>query len=236
MARLNAGDDTSDTARRSIATRGPSAIPAFYPRRSPAPPSSPLPRGAESCDPRCNGTLSRKPRLVVRAVGSETIVYDPRTHQAHCLGTVAAAVWRECDGHRSTSEIAERMRLAGGGPIDEASVAVALRRLERAGLVDGQASRIVAGPDGHGSGHAAGRRAALRRVAALAGLAVASLVVPTPEAAAATCKPNCSLEVAALPSASAATSAAAGAARSTVRPLRAAVLAALAHGRLPVAP
>jgi hypothetical protein len=134
--------------------------------------------------------LPRKRRLVVRAVGSETIVYDTGTHRAHCLGPEAAAVWRECDGRRSTSEIAERLRLAGGQPIEEASVAVALRRLERAGLVDGQASRTAGGPQGRGAGAVGGRRAALRRVAALAGLAVASMVAPAPEAAAATCKPN----------------------------------------------
>ena len=131
-----------------------------------------------------------KPTLVVREVGSETIVYDPRSHRAHCLGAAAAAVWRECDDHSSASEVAERIRLAGGESIDETSVAVALRRLERAGLVDGQASRTAGGPEGSGSGHVAGRRAALRRVATLAGLAVASLVVPTPQAAAATCKPD----------------------------------------------
>ena len=123
---------------------------------------------------------SGKSRLVVRAVGAETIVYDPRTHQAHCLGPEAAAVWRECDGHRSASEIAERMRLAGGEPLDETSVAVALRRLERAGLVDGRVSRTAGSLEGNGTGHVAGRRAALRRVAALAGLTVLSLAVPTP--------------------------------------------------------
>ena len=130
---------------------------------------------------------SGKPTLVVREVGSETIVYDPRTHRAHCLGETAAAVWRECDGGRSASEIAERLRYSGGEPTDEASVAVALRRLERAGLVDGQVSRTAESLEGKGPENAAGRRAALRRVAALAGLTVASVLVPTPEAAAATC-------------------------------------------------
>ena len=124
---------------------------------------------------------------MVREVGSETIVYDPRTNRAHCLGETAAAVWRECDGHRSASDIAQRTRLAGGQPLDESSVTVALRRLERAGLVDGQVSRTAESLRGDDPGHAAGRRAALRRVAALAGLAVASVLVPTPEAAAATC-------------------------------------------------
>jgi hypothetical protein len=129
---------------------------------------------------------SGKPRFVVRAVGSETIVYDTRTHKAHCLGPEAAAVWRECDGQRSVFDIAGRARLAGGDPIDDTSVTVALRRLERAGLIEGQVSRTAGGLEGS-SEHVAGRRAALRRVAALAGLTVLSLAVPTPEAAAATC-------------------------------------------------
>lgn len=131
--------------------------------------------------------LAGNSRLVVRSVGSETVVYDPRTHKAHCLGPEAAAVWRECDGHRSASEIAERVHLASGEPLDGTSVAVALRRLERAGLVEGQASRTEESRAGLGAGDVAGRRAALRRVAALAGLTVLSLAVPTPEAAAASC-------------------------------------------------
>jgi hypothetical protein len=131
--------------------------------------------------------LAGNSRLVVRSVGSETVVYDPRTHKAHCLGPEAAAVWRECDGHRSASEIAERVHLASGEPLDETSVAVALRRLERAGLVDGRVSRTAGSLERNERGHVAGRRAALRRVAALAGLTVLSLAVPTPEAAAATC-------------------------------------------------
>jgi hypothetical protein len=117
-------------------------------------------------------------------------VYDPRDHRAHCLGPTAAAVWRECDAHGSAPEIALRMRLAGGTPIDELSVALALRRLERAGLVEGQPSRAPGSALARAREPVAGRRAALRRVAALAGLAVASVVAPTPEAAAATCTPN----------------------------------------------
>jgi hypothetical protein len=132
-------------------------------------------------------TRSGPPPYVVREVGSETIVYDPRTHRAHCLGPGAAAVWRECDGQRSAADIAERVRLPGGETIDEASVEIGLRRLGRAGLLERQAPRTAGDPKAPGP---AGRRAALRRVAALAGLTVASVIAPTPEAAAATCTPN----------------------------------------------
>ena len=85
---------------------------------------------------------SGKPTLVVREVGSETIVYDPRTHRAHCLGETAAAVWRECDGGRSASEIAERLRLLRRGADRRgvgrggAAPARAGRARRRAGVTD----------------------------------------------------------------------------------------------------
>lgn len=126
----------------------------------------------------------------MRQVGPETVVYDRRRHRAHCLGPLAAAVWRECDGGRSTAEIAERVRAARGEPIDEATVEVALRRLERARLVEGRAPRRREADSGRqGAPGGAGRREALRRVAALTGLAVLSVVTPSP-AQVASCIPT----------------------------------------------
>jgi len=122
--------------------------------------------------------------LIVRQVGPETVVYDRRRHRAHCLGPLAAAVWRSCDGRRSTAEIAQRVSAARGEPLDETAVRVALRRLERTGLIDGrtlQSDESDSGP--HGAPTGAGRREALRRVAALASLAVVSVLAPTAAAA-----------------------------------------------------
>jgi len=133
----------------------------------------------------------RQKDLVVRRVGPETVVYDPECHRAHCLHPIAGAVWREYDGHRSAAEIAEHVSAVRGESIDEAAVLVALRRFERAGLIErGAPPSPRADPAAHGASPGAGRRDALRRVAALAGLAVVSVVVPAPEAAAATCVPN----------------------------------------------
>jgi len=129
--------------------------------------------------------------LIVRRVGSETVVYDRRRHRAQCLSPLAAAVWRECGGRRSTAEIADRVSAARGESIDEAAVLVALRRFERAGLIEGGPPRSArANRRAQDASPGAGRRDALRRVAALAGLAVVSVIAPTPEAAAATCLPN----------------------------------------------
>jgi hypothetical protein len=129
--------------------------------------------------------------LIVRQVGPETVVFDRRRHRAHCLGPLAAAVWRSYDSRYSTAEIAQRVSAARGEPIDELAVRVALRRLERAGLIDGLASwPAEASPGAPAAPTGAGRRAALRRVAALTGLAVLSIVAASPAQVAATCLPN----------------------------------------------
>ncbi len=106
---------------------------------------------------------------MVREIGDETVVYDTGTHRAHCLGRLAAAVWR-------------------GEPVGGLAAEVARRRLARAGL----AGRL---PRPTGAERAAPvdpteRRRALRRLAGAASLAVVSVLAPTPQAAAATCLPN----------------------------------------------
>jgi hypothetical protein len=132
------------------------------------------------------GIRVRGENLIVRQVGPETVVYDRRRHRAHCLGPLAAAVWRSSDGRRSAAEIARRVS-ARGEPVDETAVRVAQRRLERAGLIDGPAPQPgEPAPGPRGAPTAAGRREALRRAAALAGLAVVTVLAPTPEAAAGT--------------------------------------------------
>jgi hypothetical protein len=129
--------------------------------------------------------------LIVRQVGPETVVFDRRQHRAHCLGPLAAAVWRSCDSRYSTAEIAQRVSAARGEPVDEIAVRLALRRLERAGLIDARASwPAEASPEAGGAPTGTGRREALRRVAALTGLAVLSIVAPSPAQVAATCIPN----------------------------------------------
>jgi hypothetical protein len=120
-------------------------------------------------------------------MGAETIVYDRTAYRAHCLGPVAAAVWRSWEPGASVGEVAERIAAkAATESVDRLAVELALRRLARAGLVSRPPGprRVETLPGRRGT---PGRRAALRRLATLAGLAVASITVPTPEAAAATC-------------------------------------------------
>jgi hypothetical protein len=121
---------------------------------------------------------ARSRGLIVRRVDDETLVYDPERHRAHCLGPLAAAIWRACDGRATASEIAARIE--GDRPLDPAVVSLIARRLARAHLLDG---RVAAPPD-------LARREWLRKAAGLGGFAILSITAPL-AVEAATCVANC---------------------------------------------
>jgi hypothetical protein len=117
---------------------------------------------------------------VVRDLADEVVVYDRERHQAHCLNRTSAFVFRHADGQRTAADIAV---LLGPGA-DEDLVQAALDQLAAAGLLEtvpGRASALS-------------RREVLKQVglgAAVLAPAVASLLVPTPAEASATCTSTC---------------------------------------------
>lgn len=120
---------------------------------------------------------ARSDRLAVKVLPDEVLVYDLIRHRAHALNRVAAAVWRQCDGTRTPTEIA-RATAAEGSPLVVEVVDYALAALDRAHLLEAPA----------GAGHRrprASRRELLRQVGIAALLpVVASVAVPTAAAAA----------------------------------------------------
>jgi hypothetical protein len=121
--------------------------------------------------------LARTTGLVVRQLPDEVVIYDKERHQAHCLNRTAAIVFRHADGRRTLSEIAA---LVGPGASRD-TVQAALDRLAAAGLLESAPAEP-----------ASSRREVLRQVgvgAAVLAPIVASLLVPTPAEAAATCIP-----------------------------------------------
>src|SRR5262245_49118797 len=125
-----------------------------------------------------------KPRsrtdLIARSVGDEVVVYTPDTSTAHCLNRTAAIVLRAADGERSVSALAEFLASETGMQADEEVVWETLELLGTARLIESNPAR-PASPS---------RRNALRQVglgAAVLAPMVASLLVPTPAQAAATC-------------------------------------------------
>src|SRR5512141_3405907 len=82
--------------------------------------------------------------LVVRELAGELIVYDLGRHRAHCLGDAAAAVWRRCDGRTSVSEIARAVAEERGETLGPRAVLAAVRRFERAHLLESPLPRRCA--------------------------------------------------------------------------------------------
>jgi hypothetical protein len=122
---------------------------------------------------------ARATGLVVRDLADEVVVYDKERHQAHCLNRTSAFVFRHADGRRTAADIAALLRPGA----DEDLVETALDQLATAGLLEAGPAPAAASPS---------RREVLRQVglgAAVLAPAIASLLVPTPAEAAATCIP-----------------------------------------------
>ena len=119
---------------------------------------------------------ARRKGILVQEVAGETLLYDLDRHRAHCLGPVLAEFWRRCDGGKSPGQIARAVERRTGQPMDEAALAVALRRLARARLLE-DAPRPA-------EPAATGRRELLKKAAALAGLTLVSVSAPRASAAA----------------------------------------------------
>ena len=73
--------------------------------------------------------LARTDEVVVEQVGDEVLIYDQRTPQAHCLGSVAASVWRASDGNTRVAAIAAQL------DVDVATVMRAIGELESCELL-----------------------------------------------------------------------------------------------------
>jgi hypothetical protein len=124
---------------------------------------------------------ARRDDLVVQEMPDEVLVYDLKSHQAHCLNQTAAFVWKHCDGEKTTSEIAILMEKEWRKPVAEDVVWLALKQLSRAELLE---ERL--GPDP--GGMRASRRAVLRKLGAAAAMTplVISIIAPTASAGSST--------------------------------------------------
>jgi hypothetical protein len=125
---------------------------------------------------------ARRHDLLSTILDDEVVVYDPERKQAHSLNRLAVAVWNRADG---TTTVGDLQRIASdelGVPIEQAAVLGALRKLERANLLDRPIASL-----------GITRREALRKAgrygaaAAIATPIIASAFVPIAAAAASIC-------------------------------------------------
>lgn len=123
---------------------------------------------------------AREDGLVVKVLSDEVLVYDLERHQAHCLNSAAALVWRHCDGRTTVHEVATLLGTELKSAADEELVRLALDELRKANLLGAAVNPQTE------SARRVSRRALIRK---LGGVAVALLPLVTsmvvPEAAAA---------------------------------------------------
>jgi len=74
-------------------------------------------------------------RITIQNVGSETLVYDERSHRAWCLNRSAACIWRLSDGRSTVAEIAARAAMELGSPISSELVLLTLAELREKELL-----------------------------------------------------------------------------------------------------
>ena len=94
------------------------------------------PAARASATSRWTNPLARDEHLVIEELGDELLVYDERTHRAHCLSATAARVWRVCDGESGPDALATKLGLDAG------AVAHALTELAECELLDAGPPRI----------------------------------------------------------------------------------------------
>lgn len=129
--------------------------------------------------------VARHEGLVVQEMPDEVLVYDLNTNKAHCLNKSAAAVWKNCDGSNSITDIAAILKNEFKTSVSEDFVWLAIDQLGKDELLE---EKLTAPANG------LTRREAMRRVALASLIAlpvVASLTAPTAAQAASVCQnPN----------------------------------------------
>ena len=79
---------------------------------------------------------ARRDGLIVQELPTELLVYDQKSHRAHCLNAPAASVFKSADGSRSVAEIARATSERLGAAFDEDLAWLALHELDRNSLLE----------------------------------------------------------------------------------------------------
>ena len=128
---------------------------------------------------------ARAKDLVVEKLDDETLVYDLRNNQAHCLNSTASLVWMYCDGKTDLAGITRKISVKMSQPVNQDVVQLALQNLTKAHLLDENATA--------GSGAArVSRRDLIKTIGKTAAITlplVTSIVAPE-AAQAASCVPK----------------------------------------------
>jgi hypothetical protein len=128
---------------------------------------------------------ARVDNLVVREMPDETLVYDLKTHKAHCLNQAATLTWKHCDGKITVADMTSILSVELKIQVDEDAVWLALGKLGRAHLLEERVIPPAESPK-------LSRREVVRRLGlggAVALPVVMSIIAPT-VVGAQTCRAN----------------------------------------------
>lgn len=78
---------------------------------------------------------ARRADLVIQEADGETLIYDLKSHKAHCLNPTAALVWKHCDGRRTAEQVALNLESHMGKPVSPEVIWLAVDQLEKSGLL-----------------------------------------------------------------------------------------------------
>ncbi len=129
--------------------------------------------------------VARTESLIVKEVDGEILVYDLTTDKAHCLNDTAARVWRNCDGHKTVSEISETLSAESKTNVKDEVVWLALDQLKKFKLLEEAPAK-----PGFLAGMTRRQMVARMGIAAIAIPSIVSIVSPTAFAAGASCIPQ----------------------------------------------
>lgn len=79
--------------------------------------------------------VARTGEIVTLDVDNETLVYDLRQNQAHCLNETAAFVWKSCDGRNTVADISHLLQTKFNDTVTNDFVWLALDQLQERGLL-----------------------------------------------------------------------------------------------------
>ncbi len=89
----------------------------------------------------------RREGLLIEELPTELLVYDQKSHRAHCLNASAASVFKSADGTLSVAEISRAASDRLQTPFDENLTWMALEELEKNGLLE---TALPLTPEGQG--------------------------------------------------------------------------------------
>lgn len=79
--------------------------------------------------------IARTSEIVVLDVDNETLVYDLRQNEAHCLNRSAAFIWKSCDGRNTVADISQLVQTEFRENVNSDFVWLALDQLQERGLL-----------------------------------------------------------------------------------------------------